>query len=151
MEEIEVIAEYNGTDEGYMLFPKRDPLYIVIPITILYSLILLTGVVGNIITCVVIARNRHMHTATNYYLFSLAVSDLLLLVSGLPQEMYYVWSRYLYTLTHKKIANVNKIFSFVSIFIYLFQYLLLSDSIFIYCTFTYYIMIDILFLMHNTS
>ncbi|XP_075210432.1 pyrokinin-1 receptor-like [Lycorma delicatula] len=79
-----------------MLFPKRDPLYIVIPITILYSLILLTGVVGNIITCVVIARNRHMHTATNYYLFSLAVSDLLLLVSGLPQEMYYVWSRFPY-------------------------------------------------------
>jgi hypothetical protein len=58
--------------------------------------ILLTGVVGNVSTCVVIARNKHMHTATNYYLFSLAISDLLLLVSGLPQEMYYNWSRYPY-------------------------------------------------------
>jgi hypothetical protein len=76
--------------------PKRDPLYIVVPITVIYAVILLTGLVGNVSTCVVIARNKHMHTATNYYLFSLAVSDLLLLVSGLPQEMYYNWSRYPY-------------------------------------------------------
>jgi hypothetical protein len=76
--------------------PKRDPLYILIPITAIYAVILLTGLVGNVSTCVVIARNKHMHTATNYYLFSLAVSDLLLLVSGLPQEMYYNWSRYPY-------------------------------------------------------
>ncbi|OAD57201.1 Neuropeptides capa receptor [Eufriesea mexicana] len=37
-----------------------------------------------------------MHTATNYYLFSLAVSDLLLLISGLPPEMYYIWSQFPY-------------------------------------------------------
>ncbi|KAK9505226.1 hypothetical protein O3M35_009323 [Rhynocoris fuscipes] len=74
-------------------YPKRDPLYIVIPLTILYSIIFVTGIVGNVSTCVVIARNRHMHTATNYYLFSLAVSDLLLLITGLPQEMYLNWSR----------------------------------------------------------
>ena len=68
-------------------------MYILIPITVIYAVILLTGLVGNVSTCVVIARNKHMHTATNYYLFSLAVSDLLLLVSGLPQEMYYIWWR----------------------------------------------------------
>lgn len=76
--------------------PVRDPLYIVIPITILYAIIFLTGLVGNIVTCIVICRNKHMHTATNYYLFSMAISDLLLLVSGLPQEMYTIWSRYPY-------------------------------------------------------
>ncbi|XP_073991004.1 pyrokinin-1 receptor-like isoform X1 [Rhodnius prolixus] len=75
---------------------KRDPLFIVIPMTVLYSLIFLTGVIGNVSTCIVIARNRHMHTATNYYLFSLAISDLLLLISGLPQEMYQLWSKYPY-------------------------------------------------------
>jgi len=79
-----------------ILGPVRDPLYIVIPITISYALIFITGLVGNVVTCIVIARNKHMHTATNYYLFSLAVSDLLLLVSGLPQEMYCIWSRYPY-------------------------------------------------------
>nr|BAO01086.1 neuropeptide GPCR A36 [Nilaparvata lugens] len=87
------VTDYIGSNQ---FIPKRDPLYIVIPLTVLYSLILLTGIVGNVVTCVVISRNRHMHTATNYYLFSLAVSDLLQLVSGLPQEIYYVWSRYPY-------------------------------------------------------
>lgn len=75
---------------------RRDSLYIVLPITIIYVTIFLTGVIGNISTCVVIARNKSMHTATNYYLFSLAVSDLLLLVSGLPPEMYYIWSHFPY-------------------------------------------------------
>ena len=75
------------------MISKRDPLYVLIPITVIYAVILLTGLVGNVSTCVVIARNKHMHTATNYYLFSLAVSDPLLLVSGLPQEMYYIWWR----------------------------------------------------------
>nr|CAI5850322.1 unnamed protein product [Callosobruchus analis] len=37
-----------------------------------------------------------MHTATNYYLFSLAISDLLLLTSGLPPEIYKIWSKYPY-------------------------------------------------------
>uniref|UniRef100_A0AAG5DP52 G-protein coupled receptors family 1 profile domain-containing protein n=1 Tax=Anopheles atroparvus TaxID=41427 RepID=A0AAG5DP52_ANOAO len=87
----------TGADNLIELYgPKRDPLYVVIPITIIYLLIFITGVVGNISTCIVIARNRSMHTATNYYLFSLAVSDFLLLVSGVPQEIYFIWSKYPY-------------------------------------------------------
>ncbi|XP_054159701.1 pyrokinin-1 receptor-like [Oppia nitens] len=76
--------------------PIRDPLSTVIPMTVVYVLILLTGVVGNVCTCVVIANNKYMHTATNYYLFSLAVSDLLLLLLGLPQELYQLWQKYPY-------------------------------------------------------
>lgn len=68
-----------------------DPAYILVPMTVLYSLIFVTGLVGNVTTCGVIVRNRHMHTATNYYLFSLAISDLLLLISGLPPEVYIMW------------------------------------------------------------
>ncbi|XP_076230594.1 pyrokinin-1 receptor isoform X2 [Nomia melanderi] len=75
---------------------RRDPLYIVVPVTIIYMSIFVTGTIGNISTCIVIARNKTMHTATNYYLFSLAVSDLLLLVSGLPPEIYLVWCKYPY-------------------------------------------------------
>ncbi|KAH8035189.1 hypothetical protein HPB51_004430 [Rhipicephalus microplus] len=78
------------------LGPKRDPLTTVIPMTLIYSVLLVSGVVGNVCTCIVIARNRYMHTATNYYLFSLAVSDLLLLVLGLPQELYQLWQRHPY-------------------------------------------------------
>ncbi|KAG7204445.1 hypothetical protein KM043_004881 [Ampulex compressa] len=80
-------------------FPKdtrRDSLYIVIPVTVIYASIFVTGLIGNVSTCIVIARNKSMHTATNYYLFSLAISDLLLLVSGLPPEIYLVWYKYSY-------------------------------------------------------
>ncbi|CAH0393441.1 unnamed protein product [Bemisia tabaci] len=60
--------------------PKHLPLEIVLPITIVYVSIFLTGVAGNLAVCLVIVRNSSMHTATNYYLFNLAVSDLTLLL-----------------------------------------------------------------------
>jgi hypothetical protein len=60
----------------------RDPLSIILPISICYLLIFITGILGNVVTCIVIATNKTMHTATNYYLFNLAVSDFLVLVFG---------------------------------------------------------------------
>ncbi|KAI8422435.1 hypothetical protein MSG28_006275 [Choristoneura fumiferana] len=83
-------------DPVHIFGPQRDPMYIVLPITIMYTFIFLTGLLGNIFTCIVIIRNKSMHTATNYYLFSLAISDLLLLISGMPQEMYSIWSKWPY-------------------------------------------------------
>ncbi|KAL4715580.1 hypothetical protein ACJJTC_009206 [Scirpophaga incertulas] len=80
--------------------PQRDALYIVLPITIIYSLIFVIGLFGNMLTCYVIVRNKSLHTATNYYLFSLAISDLLLLISGMPQEMYSIWSKWPYVFGH---------------------------------------------------
>ncbi|XP_037403528.1 neuromedin-U receptor 1-like isoform X2 [Pygocentrus nattereri] len=64
------------------------------PMCIVYLLIFVVGVVGNGLTCVVIARHRVMRTPTNFYLFSLAMSDLLVLVLGLPLELYELWSNY---------------------------------------------------------
>ena len=75
----------NLTDDEYLarvLGPKNVGLTLLIPITILYVLIFISGVVGNIAVCLVIVKNKSMHTATNYYLFSLAVSDLMILVLG---------------------------------------------------------------------
>ncbi|XP_057654165.1 pyrokinin-1 receptor-like, partial [Diorhabda carinulata] len=68
------------------------PFSIVLPFTIIYIFVFILGVLGNISTCTVIARNKRLQTATNYYLFSLACSDMLLLLSGLPPEMYRIWS-----------------------------------------------------------
>ncbi|XP_048524352.1 pyrokinin-1 receptor isoform X2 [Dendroctonus ponderosae] len=93
-EKMELFNETICSEEIYG--PKRDELYIVLPISVIYLVIFITGTVGNITTCIVIYRNKSLHTATNYYLFSLAVSDLVLLVSGLPQEIYLIWSRYPY-------------------------------------------------------
>jgi hypothetical protein len=75
----------NESIEEYLanvLGPKYLPLAVVLPITVIYVTIFVSGVIGNVAVCVVIARNKSMRTATNYYLFSLAVSDLTLLVLG---------------------------------------------------------------------
>lgn len=77
-----------------LLGPKRPEYYKLIPVTVIYCAIFFTGIIGNICTCIVIARNRYMQTATNYYLFNLAVADLLVLLLGLPQETYTLWSAY---------------------------------------------------------
>jgi hypothetical protein len=82
---VQLEEDANETMESYLLRtrgPKHLSLNIVVPITAIYVFIFVTGVIGNIAVCVVIVRNNFMHTATNYYLFSLAVSDLTLLLLG---------------------------------------------------------------------
>ncbi|XP_018564203.1 pyrokinin-1 receptor-like [Anoplophora glabripennis] len=86
----------DNSTEPLCMGSQRDSLYVVIPITVIYVTIFVTGTIGNISTCIVVARNKVMHTATNYYLFSLAISDLVLLFSGLPQEIYIIWYKYPY-------------------------------------------------------
>lgn len=78
-EHMQMHLDYNA---NVIVANKRDPMAVVIPVTICYAIIFVAGVLGNVITCTVISRNKSMHTATNYYLFNLAVSDLLLLISG---------------------------------------------------------------------
>ena len=75
----------NLTEEDYLislLGPKNLSLHVAIPMTIAYLAIFFTGILGNITTCMVIIRKSSMQNATNYYLFSLAISDLTLLVLG---------------------------------------------------------------------
>ncbi|CAN9500974.1 unnamed protein product [Ophioblennius macclurei] len=82
-------------EEQYLenhLGPRRSPVFL--PICLIYLLIFLVGIVGNALTCTVIARNKVMWTPTNYYLFSLAVSDLLVLLLGMPLELYELWQNY---------------------------------------------------------
>lgn len=43
---------------------------------VLYFFMVFTGVVGNVITCVVITSNKTMHTITNAYLFNLAIFQI---------------------------------------------------------------------------
>ena len=69
-------------DVAEILGPKNLPLASVIPMTIFYSLIFVCGMVGNVSTCLVIANNQYMQTATNMYLFNLAVTDMLTLLAG---------------------------------------------------------------------
>lgn len=62
--------------------PQRLSLYVILPLTAVNFVIGVTGFVGNIIVCIVILRHPSLHTTTNYYLFNLAVSDMMLLLFG---------------------------------------------------------------------
>ncbi|KAJ8359407.1 hypothetical protein SKAU_G00159320 [Synaphobranchus kaupii] len=75
-----------------ILGPKRSSFCL--PVSIAYLLIFITGVAGNLLTCTVISKHRKMQTPTNLYLFSLAVSDLLVLLLGMPLEIYDLWQNY---------------------------------------------------------
>lgn len=80
-----ITMSLGATDNTVHRHYHRDSMTIVIPVTICYAIIFVAGILGNVITCAVISRNKSMHTATNYYLFNLAISDLLLLLSGKPK------------------------------------------------------------------
>ncbi|XP_072001884.1 neuromedin-U receptor 2 [Engystomops pustulosus] len=84
----------NSTEEylAYLCGPKRSRLSL--PMTLVYAFIFLVGVGGNMLVCLVILKHHNMRTPTNYYLFSLAVSDLLVLLLGMPLEVYEMWSNY---------------------------------------------------------
>ncbi|XP_017039736.1 somatostatin receptor type 5 [Drosophila ficusphila] len=97
-----LLGSTNGTNASTMAAadPSVDEsLTLRTAFTICYALIFVAGVLGNLITCIVISRNNFMHTATNFYLFNLAVSDLILLVSGIPQELYNLWYPDMYPFT----------------------------------------------------
>ena len=84
----EYIEAYLGTKRSVGL-PEA------IVLTIIYCLIFISGVIGNFCTCIVITRNNYMHTATNYYLFSLAISDVLTLILGMYTLSLYTHSKFL--------------------------------------------------------
>lgn len=50
--------------------------------SLLVGLIFVVGLVGNVLVVAVVTRTRSMHTPTNWYLVSLAVADILLLVAA---------------------------------------------------------------------
>ena len=62
------------------------PLYYSLPYVIVGCLftgsIFLVGFVGNVMVVLVVSRKRSLHTTTNCYLVSLAIADILLLISA---------------------------------------------------------------------
>ncbi|XP_041965589.1 neuromedin-U receptor 1 [Alosa sapidissima] len=81
----------NDYLEKYM-GARRSPFFL--PVCVIYLVIFMVGALGNVLTCTAIARYRIMQTPTNYYLFSLAVSDLTVLLLGMPLELYEMWNNY---------------------------------------------------------
>ena len=63
--------------------PKQmDDHVVLILVTIFYLLIFVSGVIGNLSVCLVIVKSSQLHSAMNYYLVSLAVADLTIILLG---------------------------------------------------------------------
>lgn len=89
------VREMCLSEEEYLtlqLGPVKSPCFL--PVCITYLLIFMVGVLGNSLTCAVILRYKVMQTPTNYYLLSLAISDLLVLLLGMPLELYEMQQNY---------------------------------------------------------
>jgi len=87
--DVDDVTRLNSTEafdvsaylERHLGLRVRPPVESVI-LTVVYCAIFTTGVFGNVCTGVVVWRRAYMHTPTNLYLCSLAVSDLLTLLLG---------------------------------------------------------------------
>ena len=50
--------------------------------TIFYGIVFITGLLGNMSVIVVIIKSSGLHCAMNYYLVSLALADILIIILG---------------------------------------------------------------------
>ncbi|KAJ6659613.1 hypothetical protein lerEdw1_018582 [Lerista edwardsae] len=67
------------------------PIAALIPVTVVSLILLVLGVAGNVLTILLTARVRELRNTVSLYLGSLAVADLLLLLLGLPIDLYRLW------------------------------------------------------------
>lgn len=62
--------------------------------TYLYASVFVMGLIGNMLTIMVIMKTPALHTHTNNFLCNLAVSDSILLLVGVPTDLWYIWLPY---------------------------------------------------------
>ena len=60
-------------------------------LSIIFFVVGIIGFLGNLMTAAVIYRTPKLQTQTNYFLASLAISDLLLIMVGVPFDMVSLW------------------------------------------------------------
>jgi len=76
------VTAVNATaDSGVFPAEYYAPIYRVVG-SLLVGVIFVVGLVGNALVIAVVTRTRSMHTPTNWYLVSLALADIILLVSA---------------------------------------------------------------------
>lgn len=72
----------------------------------LYSLLILAIVFGNVLVCLAVLRERSLQTTTNYLVVSLAVSDLLVASLVMPWAVYLEVSLHVITWRKKVRKNI---------------------------------------------
>ena len=76
-----ILNEDDNKEEEYTPYRERPETYIV---PVVFLLILLIGLTGNGVLVLTILRHRNMRNVPNIYVFSLALGDLLVIVTCVP-------------------------------------------------------------------
>uniref|UniRef100_A0A672G5R6 Growth hormone secretagogue receptor type 1 n=1 Tax=Salarias fasciatus TaxID=181472 RepID=A0A672G5R6_SALFA len=74
----------------FQMFLVTFPSFLLVCVTVIYIPLMLCGLIGNILTILVVVLRPHMRSSTYLYLSSMAVSDLLILLL-LPLDLYKLW------------------------------------------------------------
>jgi hypothetical protein len=67
--------------------PQRHSIRVSTGLTLYYGILLLVGIPGNGLTCLIILTNSYMRTAPNIFLFNIAFADLITLIMGKTLEI----------------------------------------------------------------
>lgn len=68
-----------------------DFIVVQVAFSLLYCIIFILGVFGNVLVCFVVFRNRAMQTVTNLFITNLALSDILLCIFAVPLTPLYTF------------------------------------------------------------
>lgn len=75
------------TDYDYDIQSFTMPLDEIIPVSFIYGITMILGIVGNVLVIYTIATYQRMKTITNTFLVSLASADLLVILVCVPSKV----------------------------------------------------------------
>lgn len=113
-------CDYSNTNLTRNSSRNRDelelPPYVYIYVTTLNVLIFVVGILGNVMVIQVVARMKAMRTQMNFFLMSLSVADLLVLVICQPSALleFYGKDRWLFGEAMCKYKELLKVVYFLS-------------------------------------
>ncbi|KAK6759831.1 hypothetical protein RB195_021413 [Necator americanus] len=87
------IYNSNSTATYSEISDTSIPYTLKLLLSVLFILVGCIGFVGNVLTVLVIYKTASLHSHTNYFLASLAISDLCLIIVGVPFDLFHLWRK----------------------------------------------------------
>ena len=79
-------SELNVTEKDAYLRKVHGPRSLdqslAVPMTVFYLVLFFAGIPGNLLTCLIILWNSYMRAPPNFFLFNLAIADIITLIVG---------------------------------------------------------------------
>ena len=78
-------SDFNQTEKDAYIrkfYPPKFDQDTALPMTVFYAILFFAGVPGNLLTCFIILLNSYMRAPPNFFLFNLAIVDIITLTIG---------------------------------------------------------------------